>query len=211
MAFQATWYFSQMPEKIVDIVEEDLQKYENEMKKSLVGSGQIDSELNSSIRNSDNTWIPDDHWLGGFLWHYAKKANQENFLYDIDTIDGNSVQFTRYSEGEFYGWHVDEGVLALKRVGVYNKKNTNPEELKQNLLCTSQHVRKLSISLLLSNPEDFEGGNLEFIGENGGRFIAPRVRGSVTIFDSRMKHRVQPVTKGVRKSIVAWIVGPRWK
>ena len=72
-------------------------------------------------------------------------------------------------------------------------------------------VRKISFSLQLSDPDDYEGGNIQFIDESNQNYIAPRQKGSLIIFDSRTKHRVCKVRSGVRKSIVGWVVGPRWK
>lgn len=71
-------------------------------------------------------------------------------------------------------------------------------------------VRKLSFSLQLSGPDDYEGGNVQFIDEAGKSYFAPRKRGTIVLFDSRTQHRVLKVTKGVRKSIVGWVVGKRW-
>ena len=72
-------------------------------------------------------------------------------------------------------------------------------------------IRKLSFSLQLSDPDDYEGGNVEFIDDSDKNFIGPRQRGTIILFDSRTKHRVNKVTKGVRRSIVGWVLGPRWK
>jgi PKHD-type hydroxylase len=72
-------------------------------------------------------------------------------------------------------------------------------------------VRKLSFSIQLSDPDDYEGGNVQLLDEAGNNYIAPRKRGCICLFDSRTQHRVLKVTKGTRKSIVGWVVGPRWK
>ena len=69
----------------------------------------------------------------------------------------------------------------------------------------------MSFSLLLSDPDTYEGGNLQLLSEDGKSYIAPRQRGTIILFDSRTQHRVQKVTKGVRKSLVGWTVGPRWR
>ena len=74
-----------------------------------------------------------------------------------------------------------------------------------------EKVRKLSFSLLLSDPETYEGGNLQLMSEDNKSYIAPRQRGTIILFDSRTQHRVQKVTKGVRKSLVGWVVGNRWR
>ena len=63
----------------------------------------------------------------------------------------------------------------------------------------------------LSDPDDYEGGNVQLMDEGGESYICPRQRGCIVLFDSRTPHRVQKVTKGIRKSIVGWTVGPRWK
>ena len=72
-------------------------------------------------------------------------------------------------------------------------------------------VRKLSFALQLSSPDDYEGGNVVLLDEGGKKYIVPRQRGTVVLFDSRTQHRVNKVKSGVRKSIVGWVVGPRWK
>lgn len=208
MAFESMWYFTELPKKVVEVLEEDLAVFENEMKKSKVGTGE--GHYSEKIRNSKNTWIPSDHWISGFIWHYVQKANKENFIYDVNAIDSETLQFTKYNVGEFYGWHQDQGIsTSYKPKPVVSKEDDN--QIDNFLKINCQLVRKLSISLLLSDPEEYEGGNLEFKGPEGEIFVAPRHRGTICIFDSRTLHRVQPVTKGVRKSVVAWIVGPRWK
>jgi PKHD-type hydroxylase len=72
-------------------------------------------------------------------------------------------------------------------------------------------VRKLSFAMQLSDPDDYEGGNVQLMDEMGNAYVVPRQRGSIVLFDSRTQHRVLKVTKGVRKSLVGWTVGPRWK
>ena len=72
-------------------------------------------------------------------------------------------------------------------------------------------VSKLSFVLQLSDPDDYEGDNVQLLDEAGNSYMAPRKRGCIMLFDSRTQHRVLKVTKGTRKSIVGWTVGPRWK
>ena len=72
-------------------------------------------------------------------------------------------------------------------------------------------VRKLSFTVQLSNHDEYEGGNVQFINETGKVYVAPRERGQVIMFDSRTQHRVCKVRSGVRKSLVGWVVGPRWR
>ena len=71
-------------------------------------------------------------------------------------------------------------------------------------------VRKLSFSIQLSHPDDYEGGNVQLLDEAGNNYIAPRKRGTIVLFDSRTQQSSKSY-KGTRKSIVGWVVGPRWK
>lgn len=206
MAYQSVWYYSDLPEDIVDIIERDLKvKFDSDMADSKLAG----DALNKEKRNSKNAWVPTNHWLGGFMWHYIERANRENFLYDLRCIDGESMQYTQYDEGQFYGWHNDAGLAnQYKPVSVGNRQ----EGLAQDFLNeNTELVRKLSFVLQLSEPSDYEGGNLQLLDEVGKTYFAPRKRGTVILFDSRTQHRVLKVTKGQRKSIVGWTVGPRWK
>ena len=208
MALQSVWYYTDIPEKIVKIIEEDLsEKFDAQMADSKLG-GDI---LNKDKRNSQNAWIPTAHWVGGFMWHYIMRANRENFLYDLRCIDGESMQYTRYEEGQYYGWHNDAGLQTqYKPVSVSNRvtgEHTMQDFVNENC----EMVRKLSFAMQLSDPDDYEGGNVQLLDEAGQSYICPRQRGCVVLFDSRTQHRVHKVTKGTRKSIVGWTVGPRWK
>ena len=75
----------------------------------------------------------------------------------------------------------------------------------------TQMIRKLSFTIQLSDPDDYEGGNVILLTEEGMKYVVPRKKGTIILFDSRTQHCVNKVKKGVRKSIVGWVVGPRWK
>jgi PKHD-type hydroxylase len=206
MAYQALWNYTNIPTDVVEIIERDLKE---NFDPKMADSRLMGDALNKDKRNSQNTWIPTDHWVGGFLWHYVQRANRENFLYDLRCIDGESMQYTRYEEGQFYGWHNDAGLATqYKPVAVGNRADGLAQDfVNENI----ELVRKLSFVLQLSDPDDYEGGNLQLLNENGLPYFAPRQRGSMILFDSRTQHRVLKVTKGTRKSIVGWVVGPRWR
>ena len=208
MALQSVWYYTDIPSKVVDLIEEDLtEKFDGQMADSKLG-GDV---LNKDKRNSQNAWIPTNHWVGGFIWHYIQRANRENFLYDLRCIDGESMQYTRYEQGQYYGWHNDSGLSThYKPVSVGNRvtgESTMQDFVNENC----EMVRKLSFAMQLSDPDDYEGGNVQLLDEAGNSYMAPRKRGTIMLFDSRTQHRVLKVTKGTRKSIVGWTVGPRWK
>jgi PKHD-type hydroxylase len=152
-----------------------------------------DSEVKDSVRKSQHCWIPSTHWIGGFLWHYIRMANKDNFLYDISDIENNMIQYTQYNKGDFYKWHTDMDICDINE----------PDQL----------VRKLSFTVQLTNDDEYTGGNLEFadFDDNTYRFLVPKSRGTVIVFDSRTPHRVTPVESGIRKSLVGWVVGKRWR
>ena len=206
MAFQSVWYYTNLPGDIVDIIERDVADNFDE---SISDSKLHGDTLNKDKRNSKNAWIPTDHWVGGFLWHYVQRANRENFLYELTNIDNESMQYTHYGEGMFYGWHNDAGLTTQYKPTSFGNRS---DGLAQDFLNIQvELVRKLSFSLQLSDPDDYEGGNVQLIDENGQHYVAPRKKGTIVLFDSRTQHRVLKVKKGLRKSIVGWVVGPRWK
>ena len=193
MAYQSTWYYTNLPGDVVDIIERDLIEYFDPVMENSRIHG---DELNKDKRNSYNAWVPTDHWVGGFVWHYVMRANRENFLYDLRCIDGESMQYTRYEEGQFYGWHNDAGLATqYKPVAVGNRMEGLAQDfVNENL----ELVRKLSFALQLSDPDEYEGGNVQLLDETGKSYIAPRQKGCMMLFDSRTQHRVLKVTKGVR-------------
>jgi len=206
MAQESLWYFTDLQEGIVNFVEKDLTE---NFDKSMSDSKLYGDSTNKERRDSQNTWIPTTHWVAGFLWHYVQRANRENFLYDLRNIDRESLQYTRYETGQFYGWHSDAGLATHYKpqsVGNLSEGLAN-DFVNENI----ELVRKLSFSLQLSDPDDYEGGNVQFLDESDKSYFAPRKRGTIVLFDSRIKHRVLKVTKGTRKSIVGWVVGPRWR
>ena len=113
------------------------------------------------------------------------QANNNHFGFDGMRLT-EIAQFTHYLTGGFYNWHMDNDVLG---------KFQPP-------------VRKISMTLLLSDPSTFEGGELEFMHE--GR-TAKLKQGQAIFFASWLQHRVKPVTKGERKSLVMWFGGPPFK
>ena len=131
-------------------------------------------------------------------WYFLKQANKEQFHYDLEFFQ--AIQFAEYKNGGFYDWHQDASEPDAKN-----------------------HQRKLSLTFVLSDPDTFEGGELQFW--NGTRPMLNHMskdeqeltkndlqaQGSMVIFDSRDWHRVTPVTKGVRYSIVCWSVGTAFK
>lgn len=205
MSFLTTWYHTDLPKDIVEILEKDIQKFDPEAQESKLYGDQVDTV----IRDSKNAWIPTSHWIGGFIWHYIQRTNRENFLYDLTAIDGESIQYTQYGTGQFYDWHIDAGIdTAYKPQHIVSSGANISEDL---VTVQGEYVRKLSFALQLSGPEDYTGGEVQFMDNNRKTYFTPKQRGTLILFDSRTPHRVRKVKSGMRKSLVGWIVGPRWK
>jgi len=113
------------------------------------------------------------------------KANNNHFGFEGMRLT-EPAQFTHYPKGGFYEWHMDNDVVG---------KNQPP-------------VRKISMTLLLSDPSTFEGGELEFMQKGK---TAKLKQGQAIFFASWLQHRVKPVTRGERKSLVMWFGGPSFK
>ena len=211
MALQSVWFFTGLPSDIINSLEKDL---ENHFDDEMGDSKLINDVLDEDIRKSKNTWIPTTHWITGWLWHYVQAANRNNFLYDISFIESESLQYASYGVGEYYHWHTDSSLSVQYKPQFQTSARESTKDdnyLRERTAIENELVRKISFSLQLSDPDDYEGGNIQFIDESNQNYIAPRQKGSLIIFDSRTKHRVCKVRSGVRKSIVGWVVGPRWK
>lgn len=208
MAHSAIWYYTAMPSSLVDVICEEVKQFETVYETSQIGDGEKISDLGR--RDSSNSWIPSSHWMTGLLWYYVQKANKNNFMYDLTEIDGEALQLTKYGNGQHYSWHQDSYLsnyldgTTEQHSGVSQARAAKKNEIDSEL------VRKLSFSLQLSDPGEYKGGQLQFLLDNN-TFFAPKQKGTLIVFDSRLTHRVRPISEGVRKSIVGWVNGPRWK
>ena len=204
MSPSVCWFDTKLPLELVDLIEKEF-KNPTLQQSEVAQHGVIDT----NVRDSLQEWVQSSTWYGGLLWFYISRANRENFRYDITDIDQATFQYTEYHPGQYYSWHVDDS----------SDNHYRPETLvgsAQNAGAAFAHlggeyVRKLSFSLQLSDPKDYRGGELQFYDNDHGTFFASKDRGSMIIFDSRVKHRVRKVKDGVRKTLVGWVVGPRWK
>lgn len=205
MASSVCWEFTELPVEVIDILENDIKKFDTSIQPSLL----VGDFSNTHIRSSQNTWINTSHWIGGWLWYYVSKINRANFLYDITDIDNETLQYTHYKEGQFYSWHSDTALDTYHKPQVRFASTVGRGQ--EEMIQSGEYVRKLSFTLQLSEPTDYRGGEVEFLDSEGQRFLAPKQRGTMIVFDSRTRHRVRKVKEGLRKSIVGWVVGPRWK
>lgn len=210
MADPAALYNTKLPRDIIELISKHCESYQSKLLDSTIRTGQKSEGKHLNARNSLNAWIPDEDWLAGFIWYYVQKANYANWRFDITTIDHSSLQYTVYNEGQFYNWHTDSGLRELYKAEKYpSSQNIN---LKDYATPLAEYTRKLSFSLQLSDPEEYTGGKLQFIANEANELhTAPVELGSLVIFDSHLRHRVTKVRSGTRKSLVGWVIGPRWK
>jgi len=148
-------------------------------------------------RDSNIVWL-NDRWIYKEIQPFIHQANRLagwNFDWDFS----ESCQFTKYKLNQFYDWHCDSWE------NVYDNPNNKD---------THGKIRKLSVTCSLSSPEDYEGGELEFDFRNMDpdkqsvrKCAEIKPRGSIVVFPSHVWHRVKPVTKGTRYSLVIWNLG----
>jgi len=147
---------------------------------------------NKEVRKSNIKWIPQNEdwfWLYEKLANMAVTANNAIWNFDLNQIP-EMIQYTEYhAPAGHYDWHADIGPGLLSK-------------------------RKVSITVQLSEPDEYEGGDLELFrgGSMKGPFEkAERNAGCVVLFPSYLMHRVTPVTRGTRKSFVLWLGGGHYK
>lgn len=173
-----------LPDYLIDFLERRIAEIEDEDWES----GDVGNELTGGedpdSRKCEISWIPEIDWVSTIFTHYFHIANREIWEYDLTELE--SIQVTKYDKNHFYGWHSDYGTSADKTL-----------------------TRKLSMSIVLSDPENYSGGKLQFIDYMGKVQNVEKTRGTVIVFDSRTPHRVTPVLRGQRLSLVAWFTGPK--
>ena len=155
--------------------------------KAQVGMGKPGAGTDTNKRVTTISWLPFDEMKEMYndINKFIQRANLNHFGFEDIQIT-EQAQFTEYPVGGFYDWHMDCDV---------NMAHEPP-------------VRKISMTLLLSHENEFEGGDLELMAP--GKF-AKLKQGHAVIFASFLNHRVAPVTRGVRQSLVMWFGGKPFK
>ena len=201
------WYFqSAIPERICD----DIVKYGHQLQHQLAltgGLGADPKKLNQkqikdlkTKRDSNIVWM-NDRWIYKEIQPYIHTANANagwNFQWDFS----ENCQFTKYQKGQYYDWHCDSWDKPYFR-------QDNPQDP------TNGKIRKLSVTVTLSDPKDYKGGELEFDFRQNDPDKKRQIRkckeilpkGSLVVFPSFVWHRVCPVTRGERNSLVIWNLG----
>jgi PKHD-type hydroxylase len=148
------------------------------------------------IRSTERGFFPQTpefSWLYDHVLQFVNAANQKYWKFRISRPE--FFQYGVYNPGQFYSWHVDQHSEPYKEPSV-----------------VAGLTRKLSITIQLDDGNDYDGGDFEMREpsdyEKVQRIDGIRARGSLIVFPSFVMHRVTPVTKGIRRSLVGWIVGP---
>jgi PKHD-type hydroxylase len=159
---------------------------EDELK---IGTTSDDNKQSLDIRDSKirflESSLEENKWIFQRLTATVQQANNQFFQFELDRIE--SLQYTTYKKNQYYRDHLD---LMYKS--------------------PSNAVRKLSFSVQLSDPNDYKGGDL-LLKISSDPTQVKKTRGTVIFFPSYVLHEVTPVKQGVRKSLVGWVTGPRWK
>ena len=173
------------PQQCQDIIDMGhQQKAEN----AKVGTSKKEGAYDTKKRITTISWIPFTALpdMYKMIERSMLQANGNHFGYEGMRIT-EPAQFTEYPKGGFYDWHMDSDVS-----GQYEPP-----------------VRKISMTILLSPANEFEGGDLEFMTH--GNKPPQLLQGQAIFFCSMIRHRVAKVKKGVRRSLVMWFGGPPFK
>lgn len=155
-----------------------------ETDKDRIQKAEVESANAQDKRISNVLWF-DHPEINSWLMSVANRANRDAF--GVDAVMIPEIQWTSYPEGGKFDWHQD---VVINSGYAYD--------------------RKLSITVQLSDSDEYEGGDFELSGVS---FDKEKVRekGTIIVFPSFARHRVTPITKGTRKSLVAWVEGPEWR
>jgi PKHD-type hydroxylase len=185
------WFKNQFPDSSIEKIFEYAEAIPETT--ATVVTEQSTSQLSTDVRRSTIKWMnpsSENQWIYERLMTLTAEANQSIWGFDLNHIR-DAIQYTEYHAGKDesehgkYDWHMDLGPFPFNH-------------------------RKVSITVQLSDPDDYEGGDLE-IWDGKSNIKLPRFKGATCLFPSYLMHRVTPVTKGVRKSLVLWVGGSSFR
>ena len=180
-AYQHELFSNSEIEQIHDIAAE------YQLKEGEVGSGGT-MTTDYSIRNSGIAFLRSNDeankWIFERLTRSIININQQFWNFDLTRIE--TLQYSQYEIGQFYKEHIDM---------MYQGPNNAS--------------RKLSFSVQLTDPSEYEGGDV--VIKSGDNSVVHKNKGSIIFFPSYILHEVKPVTKGTRHALVGWVTGPAFK
>jgi PKHD-type hydroxylase len=179
------WYWENVLE------DEWINKLHKLAKKTILKKGRVGPKLdvNKNIRNSNIAFF-DERWIHTKLHHFVTKANQQAG-WNFEWFRTEDVQYTEYLLNQFYDYHQDCHVVPT----------------------SNNRQRKLSVIVSLNDSSEYKGGEFKIMLSPKEIVEVPALRkkGSVVVFPSNLWHKVEPVTKGKRYSLVAWAEGFSFK
>ena len=147
-----------------------------------------ENTIDKEARETKVGFFPRQHWVESIVANVVQMSNaQAKWNFALDSAE--AVQYGIYNEGAYYKWHRDDDHLIS-----YN--------------------RKLSITVQLSDPTHYSGGDFKmcnFYNEELPYDPKLRGQGTIIVFPSLLRHTVEKVTRGTRKSLVQWYSGPAWQ
>jgi PKHD-type hydroxylase len=181
-----TWYKDAFTNEELDSIVEMGNKCN--VQKASVGT-KVDYTLavDKNQRITDVAWLyvsNESAWIYRKLTEVILYMNKTFYNYDLSHIE--TLQYTIYNKGFFYKQHIDS---STKSFG---------------------YPRKLSFITQLSDPSDYDGGEV-MIHTSSEPYSISKERGTIILFPSDTLHQVTPITRGVRKSLVGWVHGPDWR
>jgi len=194
------WYFTSVLSKEVcdKIIEAGLNKPKE---KGIVGVKKENYKVSKKTRDSDVSWL-NDKWIYNYLQPFIETPNK-NAGWNYDWDYSETCQFTIYGKNQHYDWHSD--------------MKPEPYSSDYENINMRNKIRKLSMTVSLTDKKDYVGGDLEFDFRDTKDKSTIRTctevqpRGSIVVFPSFVWHRVKPVTKGTRYSLVMWSLGYPFK
>ena len=162
----------------------------NVQEDATVSENLFNGVVDKNIRRSQVAWLQansETEWIWRKIANVVAEVNRTFFKFDL-TGCYEPIQLSIYTDTDkgCYGWHIDASPYSNKV------------------------PRKLSMSLLLSDPSEFEGGELQVMLSKDVKVLEAK-KGRAWFFPSYVLHRVTPVTKGIRRSLVLWVGGPEFK
>jgi PKHD-type hydroxylase len=165
---------------------EDMVHTNYQFSKGRTGIAELGSDTDSYRTNNRDiayiTPMPYSKWLYDLLFPLALEANEKLFHFDIDIVT-DPIHYVIYPEdGGHLDWHMDIGAYGVNK-------------------------RKIAMTVQLSDPSEYEGGEFEIWFGGQQSVVVPREKGDVICFPAFCMHRVRPITKGQRKCLVFWTGG----
>ena len=203
------WHFKSAltPKFCDDVIQYGLSKSETMARTGGFGDKKLTEDDLKNMkrkRNSNITWL-DDPWIYREIHPYIHEANK-NAGWNFNLDRSESCQFTKYKHNQYYDWHQDSWYKPYDKPGKIDHGK----------------IRKLSVTCQLTDGSEYEGGELEFDFRNYEPHVREEAKhlkqakeilpkGSIIVFPSFVWHRVKPVMKGTRYSLVLWNIGHPFK